>query len=96
MTVIASPSPNPSQEVITEDNIETQPIGPLWQAATGDAQADTNNALRAAQGELGYRLALPWLMIIAPMLAVPLAQCVHAKGVGCVYFPLSYYLSAVR
>ncbi|HBD03814.1 MAG TPA: LPS export ABC transporter permease LptF, partial [Psychrobacter sp.] len=69
-----------SQEVITEDNIETQAIGPLWQAATGDAQTSTNNALRAAQGELGYRLALPWLMIIAPMLAVPLAQVRPRQG----------------
>jgi len=76
-----------SQEVITEDNIETQPIGPLWQAATGDAQADTNNALRAAQGELGYRLALPWLMIIAPMLAVPLAQVRPRQGRWLRLFP---------
>ncbi len=76
-----------SQEVITEDNIETQPIGPLWQAATGDAQAGTNNALRAAQGELGYRLALPWLMIIAPMLAVPLAQVRPRQGRWLRLFP---------
>ncbi|MGY8857412.1 MAG: LptF/LptG family permease, partial [Pseudomonadales bacterium] len=58
-----------SQEVITEDNIETQQIGPLWQAATSSSPSGTNSAMRAAQGELGYRLALPWLMIIAPMLA---------------------------
>ncbi|MEZ7501783.1 LPS export ABC transporter permease LptF [Psychrobacter sp. Arc29] len=76
-----------SQDVITEDNIETQPIGPLWQAATGDAQAGTNNALRAAQGELGYRLALPWLMIIAPMLAVPLAQVRPRQGRWLRLFP---------
>ena len=76
-----------SQEVITEDNIETQPIGPLWQAATGDAQTSTNNALRAAQGELGYRLALPWLMIIAPMLAVPLAQVRPRQGRWLRLFP---------
>lgn len=76
-----------SQDVITEDNIETQPIGPLWQAATGDAQTSTNNALRAAQGELGYRLALPWLMIIAPMLAVPLAQVRPRQGRWLRLFP---------
>ena len=76
-----------SQDVITEDNIETQAIGPLWQAATGDAQASTNNALRAAQGELGYRLALPWLMIIAPMLAVPLAQVRPRQGRWLRLFP---------
>ncbi|GAA0798315.1 LPS export ABC transporter permease LptF [Psychrobacter piscatorii] len=76
-----------SQDVITEDNIETQAIGPLWQAATGDAQAGTNNALRAAQGELGYRLALPWLMIIAPMLAVPLAQVRPRQGRWLRLFP---------
>nr|WP_305956131.1 LPS export ABC transporter permease LptF [Psychrobacter sp. C 20.9] len=76
-----------SQDVITEDNIETQAIGPLWQAATGDAQTTTNNALRAAQGELGYRLALPWLMIIAPMLAVPLAQVRPRQGRWLRLFP---------
>ncbi|MGA6101364.1 LPS export ABC transporter permease LptF [Psychrobacter pocilloporae] len=76
-----------SQDVITEDNIETQAIGPLWQAATGDAQTSTNNALRAAQGELGYRLALPWLMIIAPMLAVPLAQVRPRQGRWLRLFP---------
>jgi len=76
-----------SQDVITEDNIETQAIGPLWRAATGDAQTSTNNALRAAQGELGYRLALPWLMIIAPMLAVPLAQVRPRQGRWLRLFP---------
>ncbi|MFP3455658.1 LPS export ABC transporter permease LptF [Psychrobacter sp. SIMBA_152] len=76
-----------SQDVITEDNIETQAIGPLWRAATGDAQVSTNNALRAAQGELGYRLALPWLMIIAPMLAVPLAQVRPRQGRWLRLFP---------
>jgi len=76
-----------SQDVITEDNIETQAIGPLWRAATGDARTSTNNALRAAQGELGYRLALPWLMIIAPMLAVPLAQVRPRQGRWLRLFP---------
>jgi len=75
-----------SKEVITEDNIETQPIGPLWQTATG-AQAGTGNSLRVAQSELGYRLALPWLMIIAPMLAVPLAQVRPRQGRWLRLFP---------
>jgi len=76
-----------SKEVVTEDNIETQAIGPLWQAATGGTQVGSNNALRAAQGELGYRLALPWLMIIAPMLAVPLAQVRPRQGRWLRLFP---------
>ncbi|MEK6219530.1 MAG: LPS export ABC transporter permease LptF [Psychrobacter cryohalolentis] len=76
-----------SKEVITEDNIETQAIGPLWQAATGNTQVGSNNAIRAAQGELGYRLALPWLMIIAPMLAVPLAQVRPRQGRWLRLFP---------
>lgn len=77
----------PSEEVITEDNIETQAIGPLWQAATGSAAVNSENALQAAQGELGYRLALPWLMIIAPMLAVPLAQVRPRQGRWLRLFP---------
>ena len=76
-----------TQKIITEDNIETQAIGPLWQAATGSTQVGNNNALRAAQGELGYRLALPWLMIIAPMLAVPLAQVRPRQGRWLRLFP---------
>ena len=76
-----------SKEVVTEDNIETQAIGPLWQAATGGTQVGSDNALRAAQGELGYRLALPWLMIIAPMLAVPLAQVRPRQGRWLRLFP---------
>ena len=76
-----------SKEVVTEDNIETQPIGPLWQAATGGTQVGSDNAMRAAQGELGYRFALPWLMIIAPMLAVPLAQVRPRQGRWLRLFP---------
>ncbi|PYE41132.1 lipopolysaccharide export system permease protein [Psychrobacter fozii] len=76
-----------SKEAVTEDNIETQEIGPLWQAATGSGQVGNTNALRAAQGELGYRFALPWLMIIAPMLAVPLAQVRPRQGRWLRLFP---------
>lgn len=76
-----------SKEVVTENNIETQAIGPLWQAARGNAQVGSVNALRAAQSELGYRLSLPWLMIIAPMLAVPLAQVRPRQGRWLRLFP---------
>jgi len=76
-----------SKEVVTENNIETQEIAPLWQAATGSAQVGSVDALRAAQGELGYRFALPWLMIIAPMLAVPLAQVRPRQGRWLRLFP---------
>ena len=76
-----------SKEVVTEDNIETQAIMPLWQATTGVTPVANVNALRAAQGELGYRFALPWLMIIAPMLAVPLAQVRPRQGRWLRLFP---------
>ncbi|MGM8898144.1 MULTISPECIES: LPS export ABC transporter permease LptF [unclassified Psychrobacter] len=76
-----------SKEVVTENNIETQEIGPLWQAATGSVQVGSADALRAAQGELGYRFTLPWLMIIAPMLAVPLAQVRPRQGRWLRLFP---------
>ena len=78
----------PSKEVVTEDNIETQAIVPLWQVATGNTSGNSSiNAMRAAQGELGYRFALPWLMIIAPMLAVPLAQVRPRQGRWLRLFP---------
>ena len=73
-----------SKEIVTEDNIETQAISPLWRAATGSTNT---SAMRAAQGELGYRFALPWLMIIAPMLAVPLSQVKPRQGRWLRLFP---------
>lgn len=76
-----------SKEIVTENNIETQKIGQLWQAATGRTQVGSISALHAAQGELGYRFALPWLMIIAPMLAVPLAQVRPRQGRWLRLFP---------
>lgn len=76
-----------SKEVVTEDNVETQAIGPLWQTATGGIATSNAKAMRAAQGELGYRFALPWLMIIAPMLAVPLAQVRPRQGRWLRLFP---------
>ena len=36
--------------------------------------------IMAARAELGYRLSLPWLIILAPMLAVPLAQVRPRQG----------------
>ena len=69
---------------MTEDNIETQAIAPLWRAAFNDKNS---TATTAAQGEIGYRLALPWLMIIAPMLAVPLAQVRPRQGRWLRLFP---------
>ncbi|WP_201504524.1 LPS export ABC transporter permease LptF [Psychrobacter aestuarii] len=75
------------KEVVTEDNIETQTIGPLWRAASRGESARDDTAVTAAQAELGYRLALPWLMIIAPMLAVPLAQVRPRQGRWLRLFP---------
>ena len=75
------------KEIVTENNIETQAIGPLWRAATNSTQVGSPNAIRAAQGELGYRFALPWLMIIAPMLAVPLSQVRPRQGRWLRLFP---------
>ena len=77
----------PPKETVTENNIETQAITPLWRAATGGAQVGSIDTLRAAQAELGYRFALPWLMIIAPMLAVPLAQVRPRQGRWLRLFP---------
>lgn len=74
----------PPKEEVTEDNIETQAIAPLWRAAFNDKNS---TATTAAQGEIGYRLALPWLMIIAPMLAVPLAQVRPRQGRWLRLFP---------
>ena len=76
-----------SKEVVSEDNIETQAVKPLWQVATGATPVANVNALRAAQGELGYRFALPWLRIIAPRLAVPLAQVRPRQGRWLRLFP---------
>lgn len=88
----------PPKDIITDDNVATQTLPVLWQAATGKAapvinlNADANEAapaapqkpdqqqIMAAQAELGYRLSLPWLIILAPMLAVPLAQVRPRQG----------------
>ena len=88
----------PPRDIITDDNVTTQTLPVLWQAATGqaapviDLNAGSNEAapavpqkpdqqqILAAQAELGYRLSLPWLIILAPMLAVPLAQVRPRQG----------------
>ena len=88
----------PPKDIITDDNVATQTLPVLWQAATGqaapaiDLRIDSTKAspvktqkpdaqqVIAAQAELGYRLTLPWLIILAPMLAVPLAQVRPRQG----------------
>lgn len=77
----------PSKDKVTEENIETQKIGPLWRAATTINANTSMPALQAARAEIGYRFALPWLMIIAPMLAVPLAQVKPRQGRWLRLFP---------
>lgn len=89
----------PPKDIITDDNVATQSLSVLWQAATGQAapiikdlrgegvetkpastQKPEPQQIIAAQAELGYRLSLPWLIILAPMLAVPLAQVRPRQG----------------
>lgn len=77
----------PSKDKVTEENIETQKIGPLWRAATNVNANTSMPALQAARAEIGYRFALPWLMIIAPMLAIPLAQVKPRQGRWLRLFP---------
>lgn len=68
----------PVQDVVNYDNKETQPLSQIWQASR---QPTVDNAPNiAAQAELGYRLALPWLMLLAPMFAIPLAQVRPRQG----------------
>lgn len=86
----------PPSDVITEDNVTTQTLPVLWRVATGRSLpvmnsetaeggesapvTPTEQEILPAQAELGYRLALPWLILIAPMLAVPLAQVRPRQG----------------
>ena len=83
----------PPADVITDKNVTTQTLPVLWRAATGQPMpmtaGDGNNTapvqpteqeILPAQAELGYRFALPFLMLIAPMLAVPLAQVRPRQG----------------
>lgn len=68
----------PVQDVVNDDNKETQPLSQIWQASRQPTVDNTPNI--AAQAELGYRLALPWLMLLAPMFAIPLAQVRPRQG----------------
>lgn len=60
----------PVNETVNEENIATQPINKLFQ----------NLQKSEAKAELGYRFSLPFLMIIAVMLATPLAQVNPRQG----------------
>lgn len=60
----------PNIDKVTPQNVESQTIGKLWRARTESA----------AQAELGYRVSLPWLMLIAVLLAMPLAQVNPRQG----------------
>lgn len=60
----------PQTDKVTEDNIDTQPTQKLL----------NNLDKKPAVAELGYRLSMPFLMIIAVMLAVPLAQVSPRQG----------------
>ena len=60
----------PASEKITETNVETQ--------TTAKLLAHTQKP--EVKAELGYRLTMPWLIIIAAMLATPLAQVRPRQG----------------
>lgn len=60
----------PETEKITEENIETQPTAKLVNHLTKPQ----------AKAELGYRLSMPWLILIAAVLATPLAQVNPRQG----------------
>ena len=60
----------PDSEKITETNVETQ--------TTAKLLAHTQKP--EVKAELGYRFTMPWLIIIAAMLATPLAQVRPRQG----------------
>ena len=60
----------PASEKITETNVETQTTAKLF----------ANSQKPAVKAELGYRFTMPWLIIIAAMLATPLAQVRPRQG----------------
>ena len=60
----------PASEKITETNVETQ--------TTAKLLAHTQKP--EVKAELGYRFTMPWLIIIAAMLATPLAQVRPRQG----------------
>lgn len=70
--------------------VDAQPFYQVWQTAISShkySNSQEGNDVAEAKAELGYRLALPWLMIIAPMLAVPLAQVKPRQGRWLKLFP---------
>lgn len=69
----------PVKDKVSEENIETQPISTLWQSLHTSKVSNSSTYL-AILAEFGYRFSLPWLMIIAPMMAVPLAQVRPRQG----------------
>ena len=60
----------PASEKITETNVEIQTTAKLL----------ANTQKPEAKAELGYRFTMPWLIIIAAMLATPLAQVRPRQG----------------
>ncbi|MFW2178258.1 MULTISPECIES: LPS export ABC transporter permease LptF [unclassified Moraxella] len=60
----------PPMDTISEDNIETQPTYKLLD----------NLSKTEVQAEVGYRLSMPWLIVIATLLATPLAQVRPRQG----------------
>lgn len=60
----------PESEKITETNVETQTTAKLL----------ANTQKPEVKAELGYRFTMPWLIIIAAMLATPLAQVRPRQG----------------
>lgn len=60
----------PASEKITETNVETQTTAKLL----------ANTQKPEVKAELGYRFTMPWLIIIAAMLATPLAQVRPRQG----------------
>ena len=60
----------PTSEKITETNVETQTTAKLL----------ANTQKPEVKAELGYRFTMPWLIIIAAMLATPLAQVRPRQG----------------
>ena len=60
----------PASEKITETNVETQTTAKLL----------ANTQKPEVKAELGYRFTIPWLIIIAAMLATPLAQVRPRQG----------------
>ena len=60
----------PASEKITETNVEIQTTAKLL----------SNTQKPEVKAELGYRFTMPWLIIIAAMLATPLAQVRPRQG----------------